>query len=120
MKQSSRKEANSFQIKTPDAPVRWNRLDVLLLCTLLLVYGILSFVHLGDRNAPQTFIRHTKNDDIVVTLEQPSEVAKVNFFRGPDHHRLRCILFTGWTAVAASKWGKKHQCVPVGQPANRC
>ncbi len=122
MKQSSRKEANSFQIKTPDAPVRWNRLDVLLLCTLLLVYGILSFVHLGDRNAPQTFIRHTKNDEIVVTLEQPSEVAKVNFFRGQtitDYDVSYSLDGQQWQQVSGEKNTNVFQWVsqPIGAEA---
>ncbi|MCI9626641.1 MAG: phospholipid carrier-dependent glycosyltransferase [Clostridia bacterium] len=82
MKQPSKNRNATFQIKEPDMPVRWGRLDALLLGILLLVYGILSFVNLGDRTAPQTYIRHGKNDQIIVTLAQPEDVAKLNFFRG--------------------------------------
>ncbi len=82
MKQPSKNRNATFQIKEPDMPVRWGRLDALLLGILLLVYGILSFVNLGDRTAPQTHIRHGKNDQIIVALAQPEDVAKLNFFRG--------------------------------------
>lgn len=82
MKQPSKNNKTDFKIKQPDTPVRWGRLDALLLGILLLVYGILSFVNLGDRSAPQTYIRHGKNDQIVITLAQQEDVAKLNFFRG--------------------------------------
>lgn len=82
MKQPSKNNQTTFQIKQPDAPVRWGRLDALLLGILLVVYGVLSFVGLGDRSAPETFIRHGKDDQIVIALAQPENVAKLNFFRG--------------------------------------
>ena len=120
MKQPSRNNKMNFKIKEPDMPVRWGRLDALLLGILLLVYGILSFVNLGDRSAPQTHIRHSKNDQIVITLAQPENVAKLNFFRGQtitDYNISYSVDGQSWQDVSGQKNTNVFQWVSVALDA---
>lgn len=82
MKEMRTNEPKPFLMKEPDKPVRWGRKDALLLGILLLVYTVISFVNLGDRAAPQTYVRHGSDDRIIITLTETAEIDKVNYYCG--------------------------------------
>ena len=60
---------------------RIDRLDVLFMAVITLVFGIVDFTHLGSRSAPETFVRPV--DEIaVITFDEPCTPAEIDFYTG--------------------------------------
>ena len=60
---------------------RIDRLDVIFMAVITLVFGIVDFTHLGSRSAPETFVRPV--DEIaVITFDEPCTPAEIDFYTG--------------------------------------
>ena len=60
---------------------RIDRLDVLFMAVITLVFGIVDFTHLGSRSAPETFVR-PGDESAVITFEEPCIPAEIDFYTG--------------------------------------
>ena len=60
---------------------RIDRLDVLFMAVITLVFGIVDFTHLGSRSAPETFVRPV-DESAVITFEEPCIPAEIDFYTG--------------------------------------
>lgn len=60
---------------------RIDRLDVLFMAVITLVFGIVDFTHLGSRSAPETFVRPV-DESAVITFEEPCTPAEIDFYTG--------------------------------------
>ncbi|MEI7025190.1 glycosyltransferase family 39 protein [Paenibacillus sp. y28] len=71
----------------------WRRLDLLLLGSLLLVYTILAFIHLGDSKAPQTaWEPQTTGESVLIAWSEAHQLARMNSFAGIGDGSLRAEL----------------------------
>ena len=57
---------------------RIDRLDVIFMAVITLVFGIVDFTHLGSRSAPETFVRPV-DESAVITFEEPCIPAEIDF-----------------------------------------
>ncbi len=60
---------------------RIDRLDVIFMAVITLVFGIVDFTHLGSRSAPETFVRPV-DESAVITFEEPCIPAEIDFYTG--------------------------------------
>ena len=60
---------------------RIDRLDVIFMAVITLVFGIVDFTHLGSRSAPETFVRPV-DESAVITFEEPCTPAEIDFYTG--------------------------------------
>ncbi|MDR0978479.1 MAG: phospholipid carrier-dependent glycosyltransferase, partial [Lachnospiraceae bacterium] len=62
------------------------KLDKIILCIILVIYGILSFINLGSTNNPQTFWHSTDaNQYALFEIKQGrSKTEKIRYFTGAD------------------------------------
>ena len=60
---------------------RIDRLDVLFMAVITLVFGIVDFTHLGSRSAPETFVRPV-DESAVITFDEPCIPAEIDFYTG--------------------------------------
>ena len=60
---------------------RIDRLDVLFMAVITLVFGIVDFTHLGSRSAPETFVRPV-DESAVITFDEPCTPAEIDFYTG--------------------------------------
>ncbi|MCL2569190.1 MAG: glycosyltransferase family 39 protein [Oscillospiraceae bacterium] len=73
-----------------------DRLDILVVALLVLVWGGITFFHLGDREAPQTF-HEFREEYVVIDLGETVDVGRVRYYTG---------LFTGEYALYFSQDGE--------------
>ena len=60
---------------------RIDRLDVIFMAVITLVFGIVDFTHLGSRSAPETFVR-PGDESAVITFAEPCTPAEIDFYTG--------------------------------------
>lgn len=60
---------------------RIDRLDVIFMAVITLVFGIVDFTHLGSRSAPETFVRPV-DESAVITFDEPCTPAEIDFYTG--------------------------------------
>ncbi|MDD3340952.1 MAG: phospholipid carrier-dependent glycosyltransferase [Bacilli bacterium] len=60
---------------------RLTRFDYFIMCTITLLYAVLSFYHLGSTKNPNTFV-NKKN--LVIELKEETEVDKIRYFTGHE------------------------------------
>ena len=60
---------------------RIDRLDVIFMAVITLVFGIVDFTHLGSRSAPETFVRPV-DESAVITFDEPCIPAEIDFYTG--------------------------------------
>ena len=60
---------------------RIDRLDVIFMAVITLVFGIVGFTHLGIRSAPETFVRPV-DESAVITFAEPCTPAEIDFYTG--------------------------------------
>lgn len=60
---------------------RIDRLDVLFMAVITLVFGIVDFTHLGSRSAPETFVRPV-DESAIITFDEPCTPAEIDFYTG--------------------------------------
>ena len=60
---------------------RIDRLDVIFMAVITLLFGIVDFTHLGSRSAPETFVRPV-DESAVITFEEPCIPAEIDFYTG--------------------------------------
>lgn len=66
-------------------PAPMTRRDVLPLLALVLVYGAVAFLNLGNRESPVSWQHFTeKGQQLTLTLLEPCDVSRVQLFTGPD------------------------------------
>ncbi len=70
-------------IKLKDNTRKLNKTDWLIMGVMVLIYGILSFIRLGDTRVPTTYQSFDKvGDDIVVTFKEEKEVDRIRYYTG--------------------------------------
>ena len=60
---------------------RIDRMDVLFMAVITLVFGIVDFTHLGSRSAPETFVRPV-DESAIITFDEPCTPAEIDFYTG--------------------------------------
>ena len=61
---------------------KWNKKDTITILIILLIYGILSFYHLGNVKSPNTFHDFQENQEVIVELNQAENINNLISFSG--------------------------------------
>ena len=70
-------------IKLKDNTKKLNKTDWIIMGVMVLVYGILSFIRLGDTKVPNTYKTFASEDEsIIVTLKEESSFDKIRYYTG--------------------------------------
>lgn len=67
--------------------IRFNKNDFLSIFIIIFIYGLVSFINLGNYNSPQTFYSAKKNENIVFELEKYDKVDFIMLFNGYDNSK---------------------------------
>ena len=71
------------KIKLKDNTRKLSKPDWIIMGIMVLIYGILSFIRLGDTSAPNTYYTFQNVDDsIVVTLREKSDISSMRYYTG--------------------------------------
>ena len=71
-----------MKISKEKSTKKLNKIDWLIMGIMVLLYGILSFIRLGDTKVPSTFYSFSTDNDAIVTLKENSFVSKLRFYPG--------------------------------------
>ena len=61
---------------------KWNIKDTITIIFIMFLYGIVSFYHLGDWKAPNTFISLKNKEEIVFELNKAEDITKIKSYNG--------------------------------------
>ena len=61
---------------------KWNKKDTITILIILLIYGILSFYHLGNVKSPNTFHDFQEKQEVIVELNQEENINNLISFSG--------------------------------------
>ena len=61
---------------------KWNIKDTITIIFIMFLYGIVSFYHLGDWKAPNTFISLKNKEEIVFELNKEEDITKIKSYNG--------------------------------------
>jgi len=59
-----------------------NRLDILIMVIITLIFGVVSFWNLGDMNAPKTAWAPNVGDVVVISLPENTHISRIQYFLG--------------------------------------
>ena len=90
---------NKFISKLNDNTSKLNKIDYWIMGIMVLIYGIISFYHLGDTISPKTFYSFNDSDEVVITLPSETYVSKMMFYTGN---------YDGYFEVMTSIDGKEY------------
>ena len=68
------------------------KIDFIVIGILVLIYGIISFINLGDMKAPQTYYDLVENEMITIELKNTDDVIKLKYYELDDHANLQIDL----------------------------
>ena len=73
------------KFKLEDKTNKFNKTDWIIMGILVLVYGIISFIRLGDTKVPVTYKVFNDIDDYaIVTLEEETKINKMRYYVGNE------------------------------------
>ena len=71
------------RFKLDDKAKKINKIDWIIMGIMVLLYGILSFIRLGDTSVPTTYKTFADGEDsVVITLKESSYVGKMRYYVG--------------------------------------
>ena len=71
------------KIKLNDNTKKISKTDWIIMGILVLIYGIISFIRLGDTKAPSTYKTFVNEDDYaIITLQEKSYISKIRYYVG--------------------------------------
>ena len=68
--------------KLEDHTRKITKIDYIIMTIMVILYGILSFINLGDMKAPQTYKKFNKNDFIIIPLEKEEHLSRIRYYTG--------------------------------------
>ncbi len=68
--------------KLNDNTRKLNKVDWIIIGVMVLIYGILSFIRLGDTKVPSTYYSFTENEEVVVSLKEKEEITRMRYYTG--------------------------------------
>ena len=70
-------------IKLKDNTKKLNKIDWIIIGIMVLIYGILSFIRLGDTKVPNTYyVFHDIGDSISINLNEVKDISKIRYYTG--------------------------------------
>ena len=63
--------------------------DVIIVALLVIVYSIISFIHLGSTVNPQTFGEFSQDTEVIFELEEESAVSRLRYFLGDKEGKFK-------------------------------
>ena len=70
-------------IKLKDNTKKLNKIDWIIMGIMVLIYGILSFIRLGDTKVPNTYYNfHDIGDSISINLNEVKDISKIRYYTG--------------------------------------
>lgn len=61
------------------------KIDIIILIFIITLYGILSFYKLGDTKSVQTFYEAKQNEEIIIELEEETNIIRMRLFMGRNN-----------------------------------
>ena len=80
LQKNGREEVNI--IRTSDELGRMVKIDFILMAAITLIYAVVAFVNLGDRQAPETAYSFVENDEVILDFGESVSIAKMWNFLG--------------------------------------
>ena len=81
--------------KISDNTSKLNKVDYLILLILILIYGIISFYHLGDFKVPKTYKTFERVDDeVIISLKKEEYVNKMRYYTGYNTGLISIMIST--------------------------
>lgn len=73
---------------------KFNKLDLITLAVIVLLYSLLSFYKLGSNISPNTFERFNTTDKLIIELKEPDDIIKMKMFSGEQNFKYNLYLST--------------------------
>ena len=90
-----KKIINYFKkINMKDNSKKLSKPDWIIMGIMVLVYGIISFIRLGDTKAPSTFKEFNDNSEIVVTLKDETFIGMMRYYVGYELGEIKVLTST--------------------------
>lgn len=71
---------------------KFNKVDLLTITIIVLLYSLLSFYRLGSNVSPNTFERFNKEDKLIIELKEETDVIKMKIFSGEQNSKYHLYL----------------------------
>lgn len=76
------KKIKNYLSSLNDKTCKLVKIDYFIMGVMILIYGIISFYHLGDLKAPNTYYTFEDNDSITINLGGEYDISKIMYFTG--------------------------------------
>lgn len=73
---------------------KFNKIDLITITVITLLYAILSFINLGSQLCPNTFIRFQEGEKLLIELEDVDDVILFKVFSGEQNSKYNLSLTT--------------------------
>ena len=70
------------KFKLNDNTRKLGKTDWIIMGIMVLIYGILSFIRLGDTSVPITYYNFSENEEVVVTLQEKEDITRMRYYTG--------------------------------------
>ena len=71
---------------------KFNKIDLLTILLIAILYGILSFINLGSNVCPNTFVRVKQGEKLLIELKDIDDVILFKVFSGEQNSKYRLAL----------------------------
>ncbi len=78
--------------KLKDKTGKLNKVDYWIMGIMVLIYGIISFYHLGSFSAPKTFYNFNVDDSITINLPSKTNVSKIMYYTGSNIGNIEVLV----------------------------
>lgn len=71
---------------------KFNKVDLITIVVIIILYSILSFYKLGSNIAPNTFERFKKDERILIELTEPDDIIQFKLFNGEQNSNFQIFI----------------------------
>ena len=90
----SNKKINKKINKYLNDDSKFNKIDLITIIIITLLYSLLSFYKLGSTVSPNTFERFNITDKLIIQLKEPDDVIRMKIFSGEQNSKYNLYLST--------------------------
>lgn len=71
---------------------KFNKVDIITITVIVLLYSLLSFYRLGSNISPNTFERFNPTDKLIIELKEPEDIIQMKIFNGEQNSKYNLYL----------------------------
>lgn len=71
---------------------KFNKIDLITIAVIVLLYSLLSFYRLGSNVSPNTFDRFKISDQLIIELVEPTDIIQIKVFSGEQNSKYSLYL----------------------------